>query len=196
MTPTKHISASAVILAAGHSRRMASDKAWLNHAGQSLIARQLHLLHQLKPVEIFISGRPEQNFARLGCPVLLDNFPDSGPLSGIERALEAASAPLLLVLAVDMPAITARFLRQLYGQCSSRRSVLSANCPTVWNPSPPFYPKTAHSTALRLLGEGQNSASGFARFCAELGLVALVEVALRFSAQFANWNHPSDLLTS
>jgi molybdopterin-guanine dinucleotide biosynthesis protein A len=48
---------SAVILAGGRSQRMGCDKAWLLFEGKSLLARQIELVRQVEPEEIFISGR-------------------------------------------------------------------------------------------------------------------------------------------
>ena len=39
-------------------------------------------------------------------PVLFDLEPSFGPLGGIERVLHECQAPLLLVLAVDVPGMT------------------------------------------------------------------------------------------
>src|SRR5689334_16745960 len=93
---------SAVILAGGQSRRMGSDKAWLKFDGKTLLERQVELAQKVGASEILISGRSNSDYSRFGLQVLHDRIPESGPLGGIERALDAASQPLLLVLAVDM----------------------------------------------------------------------------------------------
>src|SRR5579862_376258 len=94
---------SAVILAGGQSSRMGRDKARLEIGGWPLLARQIQLLRKVGVEEIFVSGRPDQDYAEFGCPVLSDRFAEAGPLAGIERALAEASLPWLLVVAVDMP---------------------------------------------------------------------------------------------
>src|ERR1051325_1673089 len=104
---------SAVILAGGRSRRMGRDKAWLEFRGRPLIVRAVELARGLGVREIFISGRAEVDYSQLNCRVLLDEQPGLGPVAGIERALQAAEAPLLLVLAVDLPRMTPDFLNQL-----------------------------------------------------------------------------------
>src|SRR5688572_9023694 len=97
---------NAVILAGGQSRRMGRDKAWLEVEGQPLIRRQIKLAREIGATEVFISGRPDCDYSTLGCPGLTDQFSNAGPLAGIERALDTATAPLLLVLAVDLPRLT------------------------------------------------------------------------------------------
>ncbi|MCL4790411.1 MAG: NTP transferase domain-containing protein [Verrucomicrobia bacterium] len=74
---------SAVILAGGKSSRMGRDKAWLPLDGQPLLARQIELVRELTPKEIFISGLADTDYTSLGCPVLTDEFADAGPLAGI-----------------------------------------------------------------------------------------------------------------
>jgi molybdopterin-guanine dinucleotide biosynthesis protein A len=115
---------SAVILAGGRSRRMGRDKAWLEVDGQPLLARALAVLREAGPREVFISSRADRGDAALGCPVLLDREPDLGPLGGIERALQAAASPLVLVLAVDLPYMTGGFLRKLLAgiSCTTRET--------------------------------------------------------------------------
>ena len=102
---------SAVILAGGKSSRMGCDKAFLEIGGQTLLARQIQLVHDAGAAEVFISGREGVDYSTSGCRVLTDKFPDAGPLAGIERALDTMTSPLLLVLAVDLPAMTAEFLQ-------------------------------------------------------------------------------------
>src|SRR5689334_8147321 len=97
--PADRMNLSAVILAGGESRRMGKDKAWLEVGGQPLLARALSTVRRAGIKEIFISGRSGTDYSVLRCPVLFDREPGCGPLSGIERALEVASAPLVLVLA-------------------------------------------------------------------------------------------------
>src|SRR5438045_208943 len=105
---------SAVILAGGKSSRMGRDKAFLEIGGQTLLARQIQLVRAIGANEIFISGREGPDYSDFGCQVLKDRFHDAGPLAGIESALTAISTPLVLVLAVDLPDMSATFLKQLF----------------------------------------------------------------------------------
>ena len=118
---------SAVILAGGKSSRMGRDKAWLEVGGQTLLARQIGVMRELGAAEIFISGRADADYSAFGCRVLPDKLPDAGPLAGIERALDAAQAPLLLVLAVDLPEMSAELLRRLAADCSENLGSIPPN---------------------------------------------------------------------
>src|SRR5215471_18172273 len=103
---THRMNLSAVILAGGESSRMGRDKAWVELDGQPLLEHALMTVRSSGISEIFISGRAGTDYSRLRCPVLLDRESGSGPLAGIERALETTQAALTLVLAVDLPRMT------------------------------------------------------------------------------------------
>src|SRR5215469_1139468 len=107
----------AVILAGGKSSRMNRDKAFLNIDGRTLLARQIELVRLAGATKIFISGRSGKDYSGFNCPVLEDKFPDAGPLAGIERALEATTEPMLLVVAVDLPNLTRDLLGTLARHC-------------------------------------------------------------------------------
>jgi molybdopterin-guanine dinucleotide biosynthesis protein A len=133
---------SAVILAGGKSSRMGRDKAFVEISGQTLLARQIQLARELGAAEIFISGRADVDYSPFGCRVWLDEVADAGPLAGIARALAETSAPLLLVLAVDLPEMSAEFLRRLATHCTETTGVIPRVAGQV-EPLAAFYPKTS-----------------------------------------------------
>ncbi|MHB1308024.1 MAG: molybdenum cofactor guanylyltransferase [Limisphaerales bacterium] len=183
---------SAVILAGGKSSRMGHDKAWLPMDGQPLLTRQIAVVRELGPVELFISGRADTDYRSLGYPVLKDAFPDAGPLAGIVAGLQAATAPLVLVLAVDMPEMTSATLRDLVRRCGEGTGVV----PRVGHrlePLAALYPKIAAPLALDLLQRQLRAVRTFAERCKQAGLVAVHNVAVPDGKCFANWNSPDDL---
>ena len=184
---------SAVILAGGRSSRMGRDKAFLEIGGQTLLARQIKLVREAGANEVFISGRPDTDYSAHGCQVLLDRFAGAGPLAGIERALVAATSPLLLVLAVDLPEMKATFIRALAANCSDHRGAVPGIGEHI-EPLAAFYPKTAHSVAETLLREENNAAGAFATACAQSGLVRSFKVTTDEIRHFANWNHPAEIV--
>lgn len=141
---------SAVILAGGKSSRMGRDKAFLEVDGRPILARQIQLVRDVGADEVFISGRGNTNYAPFNCPVLRDRFTDTGPLAGIEAALNATSSPLLLVLAVDMPHMSADLLRQLGTHCTETVGAIPRVNGAV-EPLAAFYPKASLSLATQLL---------------------------------------------
>jgi molybdopterin-guanine dinucleotide biosynthesis protein A len=186
---------SAVILAGGESRRMGHDKAWLEVAGQSLLARAMSAVRDSGIEEVLISGRAGADYSALRCPVLLDRELGCGPLSGIERALEAASAPLLLVLAVDLPNMTSAFLRKLAGRCDPLTGVVPKLRGQL-EPLAAIYPKRCRFIALDCLVKCQRAARNFADACLREQAVRTFAVPRTDICCFENWNSPADLTTS
>jgi molybdenum cofactor guanylyltransferase len=182
---------SAVILAGGRSSRMQRDKAFLPFRGTTLLARQVGLVRGLAPAEIFISGRAETDYGALGLPVLLDRFADLGPLAGVERALGASQSPLLLVLAVDLPDMTAGLLRALAARCHAGGGVVP-RARLGLEPLAAFYPKTMQPIATAMLGERRAAMTEFIRRGVEAGLVDEWACLPADEACFRNWNGPED----
>ena len=183
---------SAVILAGGKSSRMGRDKAWLEVGGQTLLARQIGLVREIGAVEIFISGRTDADYSAFGCRVLQDRFSDAGPLAGIERALDATMSPLLLVLAVDLPEMTAEFLRRLAAGCSETHGIIPKLADRI-EPLAAFYPKAAHALVLASLERGDFAVTDFAGECVQSGLSRFIKPDASGARHFANWNSPADL---
>lgn len=186
---------SAVILAGGQSRRMGTDKAWLKRDGKTLLERQIELLQSLRASEVFISGRPDTDYTRFGLPVLRDLAADSGPLGGIERALEAAAQPLLLVLAVDMAEMTLETLSELTSRCGPARGVVPRVNGRV-EPLAAVYPKTAWPDAVAILTRGSKSATAFASKCVESGQAHFHDFGQGDAACFKSWNVSEDFSTA
>jgi molybdopterin-guanine dinucleotide biosynthesis protein A len=183
---------SAVILAGGRSTRMGLDKAFLPLRGTTLLERQVRLVRELGPAEIFISGRDGTDYGAFGLPVLLDRFVDLGPLAGVERALAEAHAPLLLVLAVDLPDMTADFLRGLAARCRAG-SGLAPHTRLGLEPLAAFYPTSMQPIAAGLLREGRAAMTEFVRRGVETGLVDEWACPPEEEARFRNWNGPEDV---
>jgi len=182
---------SAVILAGGKSSRMGRDKARLEIAGQTLLARQIALVRDAGAREVFISVRMGVDHAA-GCIVLVDKFPDAGPLAGIERALDASTSPLLLVLAVDMPAMNGTILGNLIAACSDVCGAIPKTRQGT-EPLAAIYPKTALERLNLELGQGKTpGARWFADECVAAGLARFVEVTEAESGCFASCNSPED----
>ncbi len=102
--------AAVFILAGGKSTRMGADKAFVEFAGRTLLARALELANSVAS-EVRIVGNREK-FASFA-PVVEDIFRDCGPLGGIHAALRSSRTDTNLVLAVDMPFVSSAFLLYL-----------------------------------------------------------------------------------
>ena len=182
---------SAVVLAGGRSQRMGRDKAWLESDGQALITRAVSTVRAAGIKEVFISGRAGTDYSAIGCPVLLDREPGHGPLGGVERALETSSAPLVLVLAVDLPRMAPCFLRQLAAQCDLLTGVVPSLRGSL-EPLAAIYPRRCSATVRECLLKAHLSARHFADACLAEQAVRLLEVSENDAGCFENWNSPSD----
>lgn len=192
MNSRERLSLSAVILAGGQSRRMGRDKAWIEHAGQPLIALAVGKARQLGITEVFISGRPDVEYSTLACPILLDLAPGFGPLSGIERGLHACGSALLLVLAVDLPHMTVGFLRKLVSRCDHLTGVV-AQLDGEPEPLVAIYPKRCHMLVREAVARSRPAARHFVAACLKERAVGMFPVAAGDAPCFANWNHPADI---
>ncbi len=185
---------SALILAGGKSSRMGRDKAWLELAGQSLLARQVQLVRDVGACEVIISGRADADYSKLDCRVVTDRIRDAGPLAGIEQGLAVASSPRLLVLAVDMPAMKVEVLRWLLDAREQIGGVIPQVAGRI-EPLAAIYPKSALALATNLL-ERKTGAAGptdFARACVQQQLAMFLDVPAEAAASFRSVNAPEDL---
>jgi len=183
---------SAVILAGGKSSRMGRDKAFLEIAGISLLARQIETVRAAGAAEVFISGRLGVDYSAFNCDLLLDQFPDAGPLAGIAVALAVAAHPMVLVLAVDLPAVNAEFLRRLRTGCTESVGTIP-RVDGYLEPLVAFYPKAAHVVAEKMLAAHNFAVKDFACGCVRSGLGVFEDLPAADSANFKNCNSPSDL---
>ena len=107
---------AAAILAGGRARRMDGlDKSRLLVEGRAIIVRQLDALQRLTP-DVFIVATGAERFADLAVPVVADALPDAGALGGLYTALISARAGWIVVIACDMPFITASALAALVAE--------------------------------------------------------------------------------
>jgi len=115
------------ILAGGASSRMGRDKGLLDFGGVPLI---LHTVRLLEPLvaEVIIVGSPSR-YAKLGLRAIEDDArpqcggdrPRRGPLAGIATALAATRSRWNLIIACDLPYLTAEWLDWLLSRALRSR---------------------------------------------------------------------------
>ena len=104
---------TAAILAGGRARRLGGrSKALLSIGDRRIIDHQIAVLRTVAD-ELAIVATDTDRYSALGVPVWADLIPDSGPLGGIYTALVNATSSHTLVVACDMPFVTASFLKYL-----------------------------------------------------------------------------------
>ncbi|MFZ0481369.1 MAG: molybdenum cofactor guanylyltransferase [Terriglobales bacterium] len=122
MTDSPQLSRAGFLLAGGKSSRMGANKAFLDFAGQPLLDRTLGVLNAACG-RVTIVGDPSTfaNFA----PVVADVFPGCGPLGGIHAALLNSPAELNVMLAVDMPFVSAELLSLLFAAAAKTQAIVT-----------------------------------------------------------------------
>jgi len=183
---------AAALLAGGRSRRMGTDKAFLEWQGRPLWEHQLEKLRALEPAQLLLSCRAEQLFPSLHdvMPVH-DEMENSGPLAGVAACLRACQTPRLLVLGVDLPHMPAEFLHALLAD-------ISPNCGAVvkvadhFEPLAAVYPRAMLPLAEEHLSAGRLAMQDFIRRGVELEQMRCADLPVE-AQWFANWNSPKDV---
>jgi molybdopterin-guanine dinucleotide biosynthesis protein A len=132
-----------LVLTGGRSQRMHEDKSRLRYHQQE---QRAHAAALLAPFcqDVFVSCRPEQA-AELpaGLPALPDQFLDLGPLSGILSAFRHDPNAAWLVVACDLPFLSAQTLQHLVAHRQPGRVATAFRSPdnefpepliTIWEP--------------------------------------------------------------
>ncbi len=173
---------------------MGRDKAALLVDGAPLWQRQLACLRATEPAELFISGPPDGPYAGCGTPIVPDELPGCGPLAGLAAVLSRCTTPWLVVLAVDMPLMTAAYLRGLLEETlRTGRGAVPQFADGHWQPLAAVYPQDASITAAAMLARGERRMEAFVRELHAAGKIAASSVAAEDQRYFENWNSPDDL---
>jgi molybdopterin-guanine dinucleotide biosynthesis protein A len=90
---------------------MGRDKALIEVKGRALARIAADALLDAGAAEVFAVGGDRAALEALGLRVVPDDHPGDGPLGGIVTALGAASADVVVVLACDLPWVTAEAVR-------------------------------------------------------------------------------------
>jgi len=167
---------------------MGRDKALLHppDAEELLWQRQLRVLEELQPQELFWSGPP-----RPGLPPAVrqvdDTWRSAGPLAGVCACLRLVTTDLLVVLAVDLPLMNAPYLRSLARRCTP----LCGAVPVLDDELEPLaavYPALLHDLAVDRLRQGRYAMRDFAREALRRELLQTVPVSGQDAGKFASLN--------
>ncbi len=177
---------AAFLLAGGMSSRMGKDKALLLVEGkpllQTLAERVLPLCSELRIVA------PRGRYESLGYSIVEDRRTASGPLAGIEAALEASTAEWNLILACDMPNVPPSWLQALIDASGDAFDcILSASNPETLHPLCALWRKTALPVVRAALDSGNRKV---------LDVVEQLRTQILIPQDpgiLANWNSPADM---
>ena len=174
------------MLTGGTSSRMGRDKALLPFRSGTLAGHIAAVVAAAAGSATFV-GDPRK-YARLGYPVVADRNPGAGPLGGIESALSYAAADWNLVLACDMPAISAEFLRSLLDAAERRNAdaLLPAGPSGQLEPLCAVYHRRSLATLRRALK------AGVRKVTEALAGLAWERFGVEDGAYFENLNTPEE----
>jgi molybdopterin-guanine dinucleotide biosynthesis protein A len=183
---------SAVVLAAGRSTRMGSDKGLLEFEGRALWQRQRDLLRDAGASEILLSARPDQTWASRAegfAAVVPDAIVAGGPLAGIAAALQRARSSHLAVLAVDLPRMQVAWFDALRARCREGVGIVGHR-DRFYEPLAAFYPRELLPLAQAALERRELSLQRLIAAACAQGLLLVHEISAAEAAYFENWNDP------
>jgi molybdopterin-guanine dinucleotide biosynthesis protein A len=105
------MSASAVVLAGGRSRRMGRDKASLPFGDETLLQRVVRLVAP-RVAEVVVVGHGAATLPAT-VRVVADQVEGEGPLAGLVTGLDAIASPRAVLVACDMPLLVAPVISRL-----------------------------------------------------------------------------------
>ncbi len=153
-----------LVLTGGRSRRMQTDKAVLEYAGQPQLTRTLTLLEPLVS-NSYVSVRSDQlnDPQRNSHPCIVDQSPDAGPIGGILAALRAHRQAAWLVVACDLPFLDAATVQQLIAERDPLRLATAFRSSHDGKPEPlcAIYEPSSLPAIEAWVGSGQRCPRGF-----------------------------------
>lgn len=99
---------SGAVLTGGRSRRMGTDKTFIEVGGRHLVTIARDALTGAGAGEVLAVGGDRAPLEQLGFRVVADRWPGEGPLAGVVTALTEAAYDPVVVLACDLPAVDAQ----------------------------------------------------------------------------------------
>jgi molybdopterin-guanine dinucleotide biosynthesis protein A len=186
------MSLTAVLFAGGLSQRMGTDKATLVIEREPLWQKQLNRLHELKPQGLWISARERPPWCPPNIETVIDETPSRGPLSGLTASLDRLQTSHLLVLAIDLPRMTAEQLRKLCTLAEPGRGAIPLNG-EIFEPLCAIYPIEAAATARAALAAADLSLQRLAQTLVQENRAIAYPLSDREKEFFHNVNTPADL---
>ncbi len=145
--------ATGFITAGGRSSRMGIDKAWLEIEGEPLIERTLASLRTVTPTVAIIANT--DGYASLGVPVFADTHQGVGPLEAVRVALSNTQTNRVLLVACDLPFLTADLFSFLLSIPSTSEAVVPLSADNQLEPLCAIYSKDSLETVNDLIERGE-----------------------------------------
>ncbi len=94
---------AAAVLCGGSSRRMGTDKAFVEVGGVAMVERVAAALAAAGCAPVLLVGGDAALLARTGLPTVADRWPGAGPAGGVVTALTSLATELVVVASCDLP---------------------------------------------------------------------------------------------
>jgi len=172
---------------------MGQDKATLEWNGKKLWEHQIEKLRGIRPLEIMVSAREEQE---LDLPVDIERIgdlePDQGPLGGIIPSLRKCSTPFALVLAVDIPHMPSVFLETICDIANQQGKSVIPSTGKFFEPLAAVYSKDLLPNLEIAYEKGERSLQKIlTKLHESIHVVEMEPIKHRY---FRNMNSPEDLV--
>ena len=127
----------------GQSSRMGTDKSTLDYHGKPQVEFMFELVSSMVS-KAFVSVKDESASVGFTEHVIVDAYPQGGPVNGMLSAMDQYPSKAWLVLAVDMPFVNAQTIRQLISNrnenklatsFATKESGLPEPLATIWEPA-------------------------------------------------------------
>ena len=102
---------AAGVLCGGQSRRMGTDKAFVEVGGVAMVVRVATALAAAGCAPVLLVGGDGPLLARTGLPTVADRWPGAGPAGGVLTALGATTADVVVIASCDLPLLEADVVR-------------------------------------------------------------------------------------
>jgi molybdopterin-guanine dinucleotide biosynthesis protein A len=145
----------AAILAGGRARRFGGrDKSSLDVGGASILDRQLAALRGVAGRILVVSGNPAR-YQERGLDAVADLVPGAASMGGLYTALSHAATEHVLVVACDLPFLTASFLRRLAAAAEPADAAVVPRSTDGWQPLCAVYARSLAEPARRQIDAGR-----------------------------------------
>lgn len=150
---------SAAILIGGKATRFdGRDKSALLVEGRTILSRQIEALSGVAPgvnIDVMLVGGDRRHSAPASVRSVADIVPGCGPLGGLHAALSSAEHGVMLMLACDMPFVSAPLLRHLLSLASEGADVVVPQTERGYHPLCAVYTRACLEPAARRLARGE-----------------------------------------
>ncbi|MEE8587341.1 MAG: molybdenum cofactor guanylyltransferase [Acidobacteriota bacterium] len=192
--------ATVLILAGGKSSRMGVDKRFLEVEGRPLVLKSYQTARATGfPVRMLLSQLDEkEHFAEILGPeaeFCIDEHPGDGPLAALAGALMGLETEYGLLLAVDYPFLSSRFLTKLATAVDESPKAVLPLSEGIPQYTCGLYHRSLASSARQAVESGARSLKRWVAALGDSVVVLPPQTWQKWAGprELVNWNRPADL---